>query len=141
MDRGLDDEVVRLAGDSVVRVMERSPGAQRATFVRANSFSEEESADIEALYDAAASLWAPRACIYLRASPQRAYERMSSRGRSSETRVPLQYIEQLHSYHECYFEQVPGAVVVDVDDMLPQQVADAVESVIAGLNLHRTNRC
>lgn len=38
--------------------------------------------------------------VYLKADPQRVYERIKKRARSEEQCVPLSYIEELHKLHE-----------------------------------------
>lgn len=38
--------------------------------------------------------------IYLRTSPKVAWERMKSRDRNEESKVPLEYLQQLHDLHE-----------------------------------------
>lgn len=38
--------------------------------------------------------------VYLRTSPEIVYERMKKRGRSEESLVPLEYLQQLHELHE-----------------------------------------
>lgn len=38
--------------------------------------------------------------VYLRSSPDVAYERIKTRNRSEETSIPFDYIKELHKYHE-----------------------------------------
>lgn len=38
--------------------------------------------------------------VYLRTTPEVVYERMKKRGRSEESLVPLEYLQQLHELHE-----------------------------------------
>jgi len=38
--------------------------------------------------------------VYLRTSPEVAYERMTGRGRKEESGTPLEYLQLLHEVHE-----------------------------------------
>jgi deoxynucleoside kinase len=38
--------------------------------------------------------------VYLRTSPEVAYERMTGRGRKEESGAPLEYLQLLHEVHE-----------------------------------------
>ena len=53
----------------------------------------------------------PDAFVYLRADPQTCYQRLLQRSRAEETGVGLDYLEQLHQYHEEWMtgHRVPAA--------------------------------
>jgi len=42
----------------------------------------------------------PDGIIYLQCSPEKCYERMNKRGRNEESSVPLEYLLEIHNYHE-----------------------------------------
>lgn len=45
-------------------------------------------------------------CVYLQADPRVAYERMLQRGRDSEMDIPLEYMEDIHRFHEACLPQI-----------------------------------
>ena len=60
----------------------------------------------------------PHAIIYLRCSPEKCYSRMHQRARSEEGGVPLEYLKELHDYHETWvsnWKQTP-VLVIDNDE-------------------------
>ena len=137
MERGLDPLVIEFAHDEHVRIIERCPSIQLETFVKAGDFKPNELAEIEKLYSITLDLWRPKKHIYLRASPQRSFERMMGRGRAAERDVTLRYHQQLFDLHEKAFENLKGAgqsvVVLDTDEMDPSQVLSAVLDVLGDL--------
>lgn len=46
------------------------------------------------------------AIVYLRCAPGVAYSRMKGRGRDAENGTPLEYIKDLHNYHEACLPQI-----------------------------------
>lgn len=46
------------------------------------------------------------AVVYLRTSPEVTYKRMVGRGRKAEAHTPLEYIEDVHRYHEAALPQI-----------------------------------
>jgi len=89
-----------------VKVMERSLMSARQVFVE-NLRDQISLGEVEIL-DAWYNLLVSRPefdtkvdlIIYLRTTPQVAYERMASRARSEEATLPLQHFQRLHKLHE-----------------------------------------
>lgn len=53
--------------------------------------------------------------IYLRCSPETSFERINKRNRTEESKIPIEYIKQIHDRHEEWLVgRDPGAIVVDV---------------------------
>lgn len=99
----------------------------------------------------------PRGFIYLRTSPEVAYERVQKRSRSSEECLPLEYLKQLHDRHDSFLikkeniheelSEIP-VLVLNVDDefednherssQLAQQIADfvGIQSTVPLQNLY-----
>ena len=50
----------------------------------------------------------PNGFIYLRADPETCFRRLQGRNRSEESTVSLPYLEQIHQYHEQWFEPSPS---------------------------------
>lgn len=90
-----------------LRLLERSVFSDRMVFVRAVHEAKCMS-DVElSIYDSwfspmvsALPTLIPDGFIYLKADPRTCLERMSSRARSEEVGVSLDYLENLHSKHE-----------------------------------------
>lgn len=54
--------------------------------------------------------------IYLRCSPQTAYDRIMQRGREEEINIPYEYIERLHEYHEKWLNNnSTNVLILDCD--------------------------
>jgi deoxyadenosine/deoxycytidine kinase len=49
--------------------------------------------------------------VYLRTSPEVAYERVNKRGRKGET-IPLEYLQTCHQYHEAWLK---GALILNAN--------------------------
>lgn len=67
--------------------------------------------------------------VYLRSSPEVAYNRMKSRGRNEEISVPLSYVKDLHNYHERWLYHqthfsLPAPVVTLNADLDLKVIAD-----------------
>jgi len=57
----------------------------------------------------------PDAMIYLRCSPEIAYERVKKRNRSEEASITLEYLKSLHQYHEELLIENPNINVKIID--------------------------
>lgn len=64
----------------------------------------------------------PAGFIYLRVTPEVAYERIVHRNRSAESTISLEYLKQLHDYHERFLIQKEG--VLDELVSIPVLVLD-----------------
>jgi len=83
--------------------------------------------------------------IYLRTTPEKALERINVRARSEENKIPLEYLNQLHSHHEDWLIHkkypLPAPVlVIDADKNLDemQDVYKKHESDVFGEH-HKAN--
>ena len=53
--------------------------------------------------------------IYLRCTPEIAYERISKRARNEENSIPFEYIKQLHLYHDNWLLNNTRSYIIDVN--------------------------
>ncbi|CAH1983996.1 unnamed protein product [Acanthoscelides obtectus] len=63
--------------------------------------------------------------VYLRCPPEVAYERIKKRGRPEETKIPLQYLQELHESHEKWLmsedsSNTTPVIVFNVDTTIEQ---------------------
>lgn len=58
----------------------------------------------------------PDGVIYLRASPEKCMERMKERARNEESSVPLEYLKELHDYHESWLSNWTATPLLIVDN-------------------------
>ena len=58
----------------------------------------------------------PDGIIYLRASPEKCYMRMNVRGRNEESGVMIEYLKELHTYHEDWLGVSKDVPVLTIDN-------------------------
>jgi deoxyadenosine/deoxycytidine kinase len=60
----------------------------------------------------------PDGIIYLRTSPDKCMERMNKRGRNEEASVPIEYLNEIHNYHEDWLNNwfSTPKIIIDNDD-------------------------
>ena len=68
--------------------------------------------------------------IYLRVDPKICFERISSRNRSEENLIALEYLQKLHESHEDFISSYDGAVLIidDNDDINLIKVLEFINS-------------
>lgn len=77
--------------------------------------------------------------IYLRTTPETAYQRVKQRARKEEEVVPLEYLKQVHELHEKWIESIKDTVavlIVDADQDVketPDIYARHEERILANL--------
>ncbi|AMO56450.1 hypothetical protein GZ77_06595 [Endozoicomonas montiporae] len=76
------------------------------------------------------------AVVYLHTTPEKAHERLQSRGREAEDGTPFEYIRDIHNYHEAILPQICASmntplVTMDWNDFgCEHQVAQQILDVI-----------
>lgn len=80
----------------------------------------------------------PSAVVYLDAPPAVCLARVEQRGRACEAGMTLEYLQCLHAHYETYLRECGNesrcrVTRVDCSAADPEQVADAVEDVLAAL--------
>jgi deoxyadenosine/deoxycytidine kinase len=75
------------------------------------------------------------AIIYLRCSPEKCYEIMCKRARNEENSVPLEYLQELHKYHEDWinnWKQTPVLIIDNDQDDNWDNILNKINSFIIG---------
>lgn len=81
----------------------------------------------------------PDGIIYLRTTPEKCMERMQQRGRNEETGVPIEYLNELHNYHEQWFEnwkETPILIIDNNEDNNWDQVMNQVNNFIVNNSIN-----
>jgi deoxyadenosine/deoxycytidine kinase len=77
----------------------------------------------------------PDVILYLRTPAQTCLERISERGRSEETGISLEYLEQLEKLHDEWLLNHPQAVVLDGEHWWTPEELIAELGIEAGTKL------
>lgn len=115
---------------SAIKVMERSLFSARHCFVESmlaeGSLQPGMYGVLQEWYEFIDEFHQVRAdvIIYLRTSPEVAYQRLRSRGRSEEGGVPLSLLRRLHDLHETWIERERSlrgtpVITIEADSLLP----------------------
>ncbi len=129
--------------NGVIKIAERSVYSGYYCFAQ-NSFSQGFLTPLEwEIYQQWFSLLIPRKClppkgfIYLRVTPEVAYERIQNRNRSAEKTVSLEYLKQIHDRHEAMLTKKEGILPhLKKVPVLTLNVDDEFESNPAQLHRH-----
>lgn len=82
----------------------------------------------------------PDGIIYLRTSPEKCMDRMKERARNEESCVPLEYLKELHDYHENWLSKwtaTPILIVDNENDNDWDNVLNQVNNFIIGTNANQ----
>ena len=105
-----EDRAVLQNHSSNIIFYERSPQCTLNTFVEIlknnNNIDMEEYNILTQMYDSSYVPNIPNKYIYIRVSPDECYSRMSKRGRNCENKISIDYLRQLHEYHEMFFRKI-----------------------------------
>lgn len=124
-------------------LMERSPYFQSNVFVPVNvdngRFTPHEHEMIAEMYGRSMAMWSPQGYIYLRSDPVKCQQRISKRGRDSESTIPLDYLTALHKYHEAAYMRGIAAgmpiIVIDVEGKSVETIAFEVYKALCHLGM------
>lgn len=119
-------------------LMERSPYFQNMVFVKANTangaLSETENGILVDMYAKAMAMWQPIVYIYLRSNPKACLKRIQTRSRECESKIKMDYLESLHSYHEAaYVEAIRTGMrvfVIDVEGHTADSIAFEINKIL-----------
>ena len=124
----LDRSWIQEKNKSSLVIMERSPYFIRNTFNKymydINLINNNENNIINELYDKTDIIWKSNYFIYLRCSPEKCLKNIQKRGRENELDISLDYLENIHKYHERAFEELEDKkIVIDVDDKSLEEIS------------------
>lgn len=72
----------------------------------------------------------PDAIIYLKCSPEKCHSRIHQRSRSEEASVPLEYLQELHDYHEEWINNCTDIPTLTINN----EVDNNFDSIIDEIN-------
>ena len=131
----LDRSWIQEKNKSSLVIMERSPYFIRNTFNKLTYDTElinnNENNIINELYDKTDIIWKSNYFIYLRSSPDKCLNKIYNRGRENEMDITLEYLKNIHEYHEKAFDNLEEKkIVIDVDDKSIEEIGHEIYEFI-----------
>ena len=131
----LDRSWIQEKNKSSLVIMERSPYSIRNTFNKLTYDTElinnNENNIINELYDKTDIIWKSNYFIYLRSSPEKCLEKIYKRGRENEMEITLDYLKNIHEYHEKSFDNLEDKkIYIDVDDKSIEEIGNEIYEFI-----------
>lgn len=131
----LDRSWIQEKNKSSLVIMERSPYFIRNTFNKFTYDTElinnNENNIINELYDKTDIIWKSNYFIYLRSSPEKCLEKIYKRGRENEMEITLEYLKNIHEYHEKAFDNLEDKkIYIDVDDKSIEEIGQEIYEFI-----------
>jgi deoxyadenosine/deoxycytidine kinase len=119
-------------------IMERSPYFIRNTFNKYmyenKLISVQENNIINELYNKTDIIWNSNNYIYLKSSPEKCLERINSRGRENEKNISLEYLNEIHKYHENAYkkaiEKNMNIIYIDIENKSLEDISEIIISYI-----------
>jgi thymidylate kinase len=73
--------------------------------------------------------------IYIKTTPEKAYERVLKRKRIEEEGVPLEYLKKCNDYHDNWLENENNVLIIDGnkdlnDDIIPDEWIQSIDTFI-----------
>jgi len=131
----LDRSWIQEKNKSSLVIMERSPYFIRNTFNKLTYDTElinnNENNIINELYDKTDIIWKSNYFIYLRSSPEKCLDKIYKRGRENEMEITLDYLKNIHEYHEKAFDNLEDKkIVINVDDKSIEDIGQEIYEFI-----------
>ena len=131
----LDRSWIQEKNKSSLVIMERSPYFIRNTFNKLIFDTEliniNENNIINELYDKTDIIWKSNYFIYLRSSPEKCLDKIYKRGRENEMEISLEYLNNIHEYHEKAFDNLKDKkIVIDVDNKSIEEIGREINEFI-----------
>jgi deoxyadenosine/deoxycytidine kinase len=129
-------EIVKTNPDkNIVIITERSLYTDKEIFARM-LHDQDKMSDVEhqiylTLFDEFASEFEVNKVVYIKANPEKCYERIHIRAREGEELIPMTYLEECHKYHEEFLDLDRGLfkeqLVLDGNQDIYQNTSLALE--------------
>jgi deoxyadenosine/deoxycytidine kinase len=131
----LDRSWIQEKNKSSLVIMERSPYFIRNTFNKLTYDSRlinvNENNIINELYDKTDIIWKSNYFIYLRSSPKKCLENIYKRGRDNEMEISLEYLKNIHEYHEKAYDNLEEKkIVINVDNKSLEEIGKEIYEFI-----------
>lgn len=131
----LDRSWIQEKNKSSLVIMERSPYFIRNTFNKLTYDTElinnNENNIINELYDKTDVIWKSNYFIYLRSSPEKCLDKIYKRGRTNEMEITLDYLKNIHEYHEKAFDNLEDKkIMINVDDKSIEEIGQEIYEFI-----------
>ena len=123
----LDRSWIQEKNKNSLVLMERSPYFIRNTFNKYiydnDLINNNENNIINELYDKTDVIWKSNYFIYLRSSPNKCLENIYNRGRDNEMDISLDYLNNIHKYHEEAYENLrEKKIIIDVENKTLEEI-------------------
>jgi deoxyadenosine/deoxycytidine kinase len=131
----LDRSWIQEKNNSSLVIMERSPYFIRNTFNKYlfnnNLINKNENNIINELYDKTDIIWKSDYFIYLHSSPEKCLENIYKRGRDNEMDISLEYLNNIHEYHEKAYENLKDKkIIIDVNNKSIEEICEIINKFI-----------
>ena len=113
-------------------IYERSPLSCRYVFTQLNHEMGHVHPEELKIFDKIFNelIWTPDICIYIKTDPQICMDRMTSRGRTCEKKVPLDYLEKVHDKYQELASKYASRIHIIDGNRDSQLVYDDVVTII-----------
>jgi len=86
---------------------------------------------INELYDKTDIIWKSDYFIYLHSSPEKCLENIYKRGRDNEMDISLEYLNNIHEYHEKAYENLKDKkIIIDVNNKSIEEICEIINKFI-----------
>lgn len=75
--------------------------------------------------------WFPEKYIFLKKSPERAYQHIQSRGQSGDSRVSLEYLKELDAQYETFLVTLPCEVYIVDAERSAEEINEEIIRIIS----------
>ena len=119
--------------DDLTSIWERSPESSRLVFwkmLRQKGIGTDEE-DLVYSFFYERNAWSPDIHVYIRTSPEKCYERISKRYQEGDSKITLEYLNEVHEYYEEYISSKPNVIIIEGDqpsEKIHENIKDVLES-------------
>ncbi len=130
----LDRAWIQEKTDKITILVERSPSFIKNVFIQYqydnNLLNDDEYKILNELYNKTDNLWNNNKYIYLRSNPEKCLNRIKKRNRNCEKNISLEYLTDLHNYHELNYEKIKNTNNVSIINVEDKTIQDIVLEIL-----------